>query len=139
MDLIVACFSIDNNNIPIMSKKTFFISIVSMLTMVIFFYVFVFNYVVPNAAKISIPYTWRNLPLMQDTSVVNIYLGTPFKEIKNNVLEESWFKGINNQQYQLSIQFSTTSNLAVSYKIKYHFEKWHLQKDYILEEKEINK
>ncbi len=110
-----------------------------MFTMVIFFYVFVFSYVVPNAAKISIPYTWRNLPLMQDTSVVNTYLGAPKKEMKNNALVESWMKGINNQQYLLSIQFSTISHLAIAYKIEYHFEKWHLTKEYILEEKEISK
>lgn len=122
-----------------MSKKTVFITIGSMLIMVLLFYVFVFNYVVPNAAKLSIPYAWRNLPIMQDSSVVNNYLGTSKMDTKNNVIEESWVKGINNQQYQLTIQFSPSSNLAVAYKIEYHFEKWHLKKDYLLEEKEFRK
>jgi hypothetical protein len=122
-----------------MTPKKVFISILSMLAMVLIFYFFVFNYIVPNAAKISIPYTWRNMPLMQDTSVVNNYLGEPAMDKKNKNLTESWFKGIKNQQYKLTVQFSATSNLAVAYKIEYHFEKWFLQKNYLLEEKEINK
>jgi hypothetical protein len=56
-----------------------------------------------------------------------------------NGLQESWLKGVKNQQYQLTVQFSNTSNLAVAYKIEYHFEKWYLQKDYVLEQKEISK
>jgi hypothetical protein len=122
-----------------MSKKTFFISIAAMLTMVALFYIFVFNYVVPNAAKISIPYTWRNMPMMQDSSVVNNYLGEAKITPNMNGLQESWLKGVKNQQYQLTVRFSNTSNLAVAYKIEYHFEKWYLQKDYILEQKEISK
>jgi hypothetical protein len=79
------------------------------------------------------------MPLMQDTIVVNNYLGEPKTETKNSVLEESWFKGIKNQQYRLTIQFSTNSKLAVAYKIEYHFEKWGLKKDYLLEDREITK
>ena len=122
-----------------MSKKTLFTSLFSMLIMFLLFYLFVFNYVVPNAAKISIPYSWRNMPLMQDSSVVNNYLGDPTIEVKGNTLNESWYKGIKNQQYKLTVLFSTTSNLAIAYKIEYHFEKWYFQKNYLLEEKELNK
>lgn len=122
-----------------MSKKTLFTSLFSMLIMFFLFYLFVFNYVVPNAAKISIPYSWRNMPLMQDSSVVNNYLGDPTIEVKGNTLNESWYKGIKNQQYKLTVQFSTTSNLAIAYKIEYHFEKWYIQKNYLLEEKTISK
>lgn len=110
-----------------------------MLAMVVLFYIFVFNYIVPNAAKISIPYAWRNIPLMQDSSVVNNYLGEPEIDNKKNTLTESWFKGIKNQQYKLTVQYSNTSNLAIAYKIEYHFEKWSLNKNYLIEEKEISK
>ena len=107
-----------------------------MLLMVMLFYVFVFNYVVPNAAKLSIPYTWRNIPLTQDSSTVHAYLGDPTKQQVQNGLTESWEKGIKDQKYQLNIQYSTNSKLAVSYQIEYHFNKWLIQKDYVLETKD---
>lgn len=119
-----------------MSKKTILVSILSMLIMVLLFYVFVFKYVVPNAAKLSIPYTWRNMPLMQDSSIVHAYLGEPSILRDHNVLDESWVKGTKEQQYQLHIHYSASSKLAVSYRIDYHFEKWHIKKDYVLEEKD---
>lgn len=119
------------------SKKTYLISFGSMLLMVFLFYLFVFNYIVPNAAKISIPYAWRNIPLQQDTTVVNNYFGEPITEKKSQELEEYWVKGIKNQEYKLIMQFSSRSNLAIGYKIEYHFRKWFLQRDYILEEKKI--
>ena len=122
-----------------MSKKTVFISIGAMLLLLCLFYVFVFTYVVPNAAKISIPYSWRNIPMMQDSSVVNNYLGEGKIDITNKQLEESWLKGIKNQQYKLTIHFSEESKLVVGYKIEYHFEKWYFKKDYLLEEKLISK
>ena len=122
-----------------MSKKTVFISIGAMLLLLCLFYVFVFTYVVPNAAKISIPYAWRNIPMLQDSSVVNNYLGDAKMDTTNKHLEESWLKGIKNQQYKLTIHFSEASKLVVGYKIEYHFEKWYFKKDYLLEEKEISK
>ena len=122
-----------------MSKKTVLISIATMLLLLCLFYVFVFNYIVPNAAKISIPYSWRNIPMMQDSSVVNNYLGEGKIDITNKQLEESWVKGIKNQQYKLTIHFSEESKLVVGYKIEYHFEKWYFKKDYLLEEKLISK
>lgn len=87
---------------------------------------------VPNAAKLSIPYTWRNMPLMQDSTTVHAYLGDPTKQQDKNGLTESWEKGIKDQKYQLNIQYSETSKLAVSYQIEYHFKKWLIQKDYVL-------
>jgi hypothetical protein len=122
-----------------MSIKTVSISIGTMLLLLCLFYVFVFIYVVPNAAKISIPYSWRNIPMMQDSSVVNNYLGEAKMDTTNKQLEESWLKGIKNQKYKLTIQFSEASNLVVGYKIEYHFEKWYFKKDYLLEEKLISK
>lgn len=119
-----------------MSKKTILVSIGSMLLMTLLFYVFVFKYVVPNAAKLSIPYTWRNMPLMQDSSIVHSYLGDPSLLIDQKSLDESWVKGTKEQQYQLHIHYSESSKLAVSYRINYHFEKWYIKKDYVLEEKD---
>ena len=108
-----------------------------MLLMVLFFFIFVFNYVVPNAAKLSIPYTWRNVPLSQDSSTVHAYLGDPTKQQVQNGLTESWEKGIKDQKYQLNIVYSEISKLAVSYTIEYHFKKWLIQKNYVLETKDI--
>ncbi len=122
-----------------MSLKSIFISIGIMLMLVAFFYVFVFIYVVPNAAKFSIPYAWRNIPMMQDSSVVNNYLGEAKMDTTNKQLDESWLKGIKNKQYKLTIHFSELSKLVVAYKIEYHFEKWYFKMDYLLEEKEIRK
>ncbi len=119
-----------------MTKKSIYISITSLFVMLFFFYFFVFNYVVPNAAKISIPYGWRNIPMMQDSVVVHAYLGDISKEEKNNGLTEFWVKGIKDQEYTLSIHYSQTSKLAVSYRIDYHFKKWFIQKDYLLVEKD---
>jgi hypothetical protein len=107
--------------------------------MVLLFYFFVFNYLVPNAAKISIPYNWRNIPLMQDSAVVHSYLGDISSSQKANGLTENWKKGIKDQEYTLSIHYSETSNLAVSYQIHYHFNKWLIQKDYQLVEKDNQK
>lgn len=119
-----------------MKKKSVFISIASMLVMVLLFYFFVFNYVVPNAAKISIPYAWRNIPLMQDSSVAHAYFGDPSFSQKVNGLTESWQKGTKDQEYTLFIHYSEISQLAVSYKIEYHFKKWLIQKKYVLVEKD---
>jgi hypothetical protein len=116
--------------------KSIFVSIASMLLMVLLFYIFVFKYVVPNAAKLSIPYTWRNMPMMQDTSIVHAYLGDPNFLAHDRGLDESWSKGTKDQQYQLHIHYSETSKLAVSYRIDYHFEKWNIKKDYVLEAKD---
>lgn len=120
-----------------MTKKSVYISIASMLVMVLLFYFFVFNYVVPNAAKISIPYAWRNIPLKQDSSVAHAYFGEVNSSQKTNGITETWQKGIKNQEYTLSIHYSETSKLAVSYKIEYHFKKWLIQKNYLLVEKDI--
>jgi hypothetical protein len=122
-----------------MSLKSILISIGAMLILIGLFYVFVFIYVVPNAAKFSIPYAWRNIPMMQDSSVVNSYLGETKMDTTNKQSEEFWLKGIKNQQYKLTIHFSELSKLVVAYKIEYHFEKWNFKKDYLLEEKEILK
>lgn len=119
-----------------MSKKTVFISVTCMLLTALIFYFFVFKYVVPNAAKLSIPYTWRNMPLMQDSSVVHAYLGEPTNANENKSLTESWLKGTKDQQYLLTIQYSETSKLAVSYRIEYHFKKWLIQNEYVLETKD---
>ena len=119
-----------------MSKKTVFISVTCMLLTALIFYVFVFKYVVPNAAKLSIPYTWRNMPLMQDSSIVHAYLGEPTNSNENKSLTESWLKGTKDQQYLLTVQYSETSKLAVSYRIEYHFKKWLIQNEYVLETKD---
>lgn len=119
-----------------MTKKSVYISIASMIVMVLLFYLFVFSYVVPNAAKISIPYAWRNIPLMQDSSVAHAYFGEASTTQKTNGLTESWQKGTKDQQYTLSVHYSETSHLAVSYKIEYHFKKWLVQKEYVLVEKD---
>lgn len=137
MALIVACINNDRLNLKLhMSKRSILISIGAMLCMVLLFYVFVFNYVVPNAAKLSIPYIWRNMPLMQDSSTVHAYLGDPSKQQLNKEFKESWEKGIKDQKYQLNIQYSAMSKLTVSYQIEYHFKKWWIQKDYVLETKD---
>ena len=122
-----------------MSRKTLYISFAAMLAMVFLFFFFVFIYVVPSAARVSIPYAWRNLPLKQDSSVVNNYLGEPATIVNQNALTETWYRGIKNQQYTLTIQFSSVSKLAIAYKIEYHFEKWKIQKNYLIEEFEISK
>jgi hypothetical protein len=119
-----------------MTKKSVYISIASMLVMVLLFYFFVFSYVVPNAAKISIPYAWRTIPLMQDSSVAHAYFGEASSTQKTNGLTESWQKGTKDQKYTLSVHYSETSQLAVSYKIEYHFKKWLIQKEYVLVEKD---
>jgi len=108
-----------------------------MLLMVLLFYFFVFNYVVPNAAKISIPYAWRNIPLMQDTAVVHGYLGEASSTEKTIPLTEHWQKGIKDQQYNLTIQYSQTSGLAINYTIHYKFKKWLVEKEYLLEERKV--
>ena len=71
-----------------MSLKSILISIGAMLILIGLFYVFVFIYVVPNAAKFSIPYAWRNIPMMQDSSVVNSYLGETKMDTTNKQSEE---------------------------------------------------
>ena len=77
--------------------------------------------------------------MMQDSSVVNNYLGEAKRDTVNKQLDETWLKGIKNQQYKLTIHFSEESKLVVGYKIEYHFEKWYFKKDYLLEEKLISK
>ncbi len=122
-----------------MSRKTAYISVIIMLLTAFLFYLFVFNLVIPKAAIISIPYTWRNVPLMQDSATVHAYLGDPTQQSKNKEISESWEKGIKSQKYQLNIQYSATSNLAIAYQINYHFKKWFIQKDYVLEVKDNRK
>jgi hypothetical protein len=73
---------------------------------------------------------------MQDSSTVHAYLGDPIKQQNIMELNESWEKGIRDQKYQLTIQYSANSKLAVSYQIEYHFKKWLIQKDYVLEAKD---
>jgi hypothetical protein len=73
---------------------------------------------------------------MQDSSTVHAYLGDPIKVQDPKGPTESWEKGIKDQKYQLNIQYSEVSRLAVSYQIEFHFKKWLIQKDYVLEAKD---
>lgn len=122
-----------------MNRKTYLIAVIALIVSVVLFYFFAFEYIVPGAAKLAIPYQWKTIPMKQDTAIVHSFLGTPAQILndKGNV-EEEWYRGSKNQLYILKIQYDRRSNIATGYQIEYHFEKWLFHKTFLLEERKMN-
>lgn len=122
-----------------MNRKTYLIASIALVASVLLFYFFAFEYIVPSAARLAIPYQWKIIPIHQDSSVVHAYLGTPVESINGNGdLKEEWHKGSKNQLYILKINYSQQSKTGIGYRIEYHFEKWLFRKTFLLEERTVN-
>ncbi len=96
-------------------------------------HLFLFDFVIPKTTVLAIPAKWRMLPLKQSKEIVHDYLGAPL-QTKTNVAgtHDEWLLGSSDKQYTLHIYYFEDS-IAVTYSIRYHYENFHLSRNYLLD------
>lgn len=92
-------------------------------------YGFVFSYIVPNVAALTVPQKWKRVPLRQKKEVVHNYLGENFTEGPGM---EVWAYGSKGKMYRLFI-FYSSDTVSIAYSIHYAYDKLMVTKDYLVD------
>jgi len=98
-------------------------------------YWFVFELMIPFAAKANIPYRWQNIPLGQKRIVVHEYLGSP--RINGAQLKgDQWSKDIKANKIFINVGYNSdtvASNCRIGFVYNYWFGKriYYLKQDSI--------
>lgn len=101
------------------------------LVLIAMVYLLIIDWFVPRTAVIGMPFKWKRLPLRESKAVVHNYLGEPF--VKDSILHtESWKTGAGSKTYRLDVLYYADTIMA-AYSIHYHFEKFGLRRDYLVD------
>ncbi len=112
--------------------------LIAFIVVVLSFYLLAFLWIIPKTASIAIPAKWRLIPLHQSKTTAIDYLGNPSDSgINKSQSFLSWKAGSKDQQYTLSLQFASDT-LASGYVIRYHYHKWFVSNDYLIDSFTIN-
>ena len=100
-------------------------------------YAFLFGWLVPKTAFLTIPRKWQMIPLRQTKEIVHDYLGEPGAE-KNphNSTGEEWANGNKRKMYFLRIYY-VSDTMAVSYSIHYQYKNWLVSRRYLIDSASI--
>jgi hypothetical protein len=111
------------------------LTILLALLLIAVVYLLIIDWFVPRTAVIGMPFKWKRLPLRESKAVVHNYLGEPF--VTDSILHtESWKSGTGNKTYRLDILYYADTIVA-GYSIHYHFEKFGLSCDYLVDSASI--
>lgn len=96
-------------------------------------YAFLFNWVVPKTASLTIPRKWQMIPLRETKNIVQDYLGEPVSREKTfDSNREEWVNGSKGKMYYLHVYYSMDT-IAISYTIHYEYKNWLLARSYLLD------
>lgn len=96
------------------------------------FYAFLFDFIVPKTALLSIPRKWQMIPLNQSKEIVYNYLGEPNHQTNaKGSIHDEWKNGSKGKMYSLHMYYQDT--LVVGYSIRYEYENWLFVKKYLLD------
>ncbi len=112
--------------------RKFFLTLAIILIIAIPFYLFVFGWLVPKSAMLTIPYKWRMIPLRQSKAVVIGYLGNPVLQDSSAAQpHDEWHDGSEGKAYLLRIDYHDTT--AITYSIHYIYKGSLISKDYLID------
>jgi hypothetical protein len=115
-------------------RKAIYILLASFI-FAICIYLFVFEWVVPKTAAITIPQKWRMIPLRQAKDIVHDYFGEPLPQY-NTSESEVWANGSKGKIYFLRIHY-LADTVAISYSIHYQFSNWFSSRNYLVDSSSI--
>ena len=94
-------------------------------------YFFIFEWVVPKTASLTVPGKWNMLPLRQTKEIVHNYLGEPITQ-KNAAGYDEWAGGSKGKMYFLKIYY-VSDTIAAGYSIHYQYKNFLISKDYLVD------
>jgi hypothetical protein len=113
-------------------RKLFWLILVLVLLMGALYF-FLFNWVVPKAASLTVPGRWNRLPIKQPKSIVHDYLGQPTVfPLTGDTAWEGWTGGSKGKSYLLKIYYVTDS-IAGAYSIHYQYRNPIVSRDYLID------
>ncbi len=111
---------------------------IAFLLVLLSFYLLAFVWIIPKTASLAIPGKWRLIPLHQSKITAIDYFGNPFDSgINQSKSFLSWKAGSKDQLYTLRLHYESDT-LAAGYDIRYHYKKWFVVKDYLIDSFAIN-
>lgn len=96
-------------------------------------YVFLYGWVVPKTAVLTIPRKWKMIPLGQSKIVVHGYLGEP--AVTNDPADrryEQWGNGSKQKLYLLRVYY-VSDTIAAAYSIHYQLSNKLVSRDYLVD------
>lgn len=93
-------------------------------------YAFIFDWIVPRSATLTMPRRWKRIPFREPRATALSYFGTPVRTV--GTMDE-WGNGIDRKQYILRVYYSAVDSIVVSYSIHYGYKSWLVTKDYLMD------
>ena len=94
---------------------------------------FLFDWVVPKTASLTIPRKWQMMPLRETKNIVHDYLGEPVSATETfDSTREEWTNGSKGKMYYLHVYYSMDT-IAITYTIHYAYKNWLLTRSYLLD------
>lgn len=110
--------------------RTWLLVIVPVLLLGWGVYAFIFEWIVPKSATLTMPRKWKRIPFREHRSTAHDYFGTPVHSTGNM---DEWGNGIDRKQYVLRVYYSSIDSSVVSYSIHYRYKSWLVSKDYLMD------
>ncbi len=92
-------------------------------------YAFIFNWIVPKSATLTMPRKWKRIPFRQPAETAHGYFGTPARTVGNM---EEWTGGITDRRYYLRIYYGSDSTV-IAYSVYYSYKSRLVSKDYLMD------
>ncbi|MCW3088343.1 MAG: hypothetical protein JWQ78_1729 [Sediminibacterium sp.] len=94
-------------------------------------YAWIFSWVVPKMAAVTVPHKWNRVPLQQSREIAHGYFGEPSLANKDSTIEQ-WADGSKGKMYFLRIYYAPDTT-AMAFSIHYRFHNALASKDYLLD------
>ena len=98
----------------------------------ILLYLFIFGWLIPKTATLSLPYKWRTIPVKQSKFIARSYLGDSFSNDSTTTTgKEVWSAGSKGRLYLLRLDY--TDSVVTGYSIRYAFSNAVISRNYLLD------
>jgi hypothetical protein len=94
-------------------------------------YAFLFSWVVPKMAAVTVPHKWTMIPLRESKLIVHGYFGEPVTANTDSTMEE-WANGSKGKMYFLRIYYAADT-VAIAYSIHYRYKNKLASRDYLVD------
>ncbi len=113
-----------------MRKGSIILSILLLFAIVL--YLFIFSWLIPNTAALSLPHKWRTIPVKQSKMIARNYFGESFiNDSTATSGKEVWSAGGKGRMYLLRLDY--TDSVVTGYSIRYAFSNAVISKNYLLD------
>ena len=121
------------------NKRLWFLFFLLMIGFLLTITVITFSYIVPKAAALATPHKWNRIPIGQTQETSYEYFGTPSDSIRSkNEKVDIWNNGSKDRMYTLKLYYEKDS-IVSRFAIYYHFTRWHISKDYLVDTLKMEK